>query len=113
MKNFQRETFTGTCVDLSSEGKGVVKYDDTIVFVDGLFVDEKADIEILYYRAGVAFGRVKKLYSLSKDRVQPRCKVCTACGGCQFQQLNYNAQLLYKKNKVYNDLTRIGHLSNF
>jgi 23S rRNA (uracil1939-C5)-methyltransferase len=113
MKNFRRETFTGTCVDLSSEGKGVVKYDDTIVFVDGLFVGEKADIEILYYRAGVAFGRVKKLYSLSKDRVQPRCKVCTACGGCQFQQLNYNAQLLYKKNKVYNDLTRIGHLSNF
>jgi len=113
MKNFRREIFTGTCLDLSSEGKGVVKYDDTIVFVDGLFIGEKADIEILYYRAGVAFGKVKKLYNFSKDRIQPLCKVCTACGGCQFQQLNYDAQLIYKKNKVYNALTRIGHLSDF
>lgn len=113
VKNFRKEIFTGTCLDLSSEGKGVVKYQDTIVFVDGLFIGEKADIEILYYRAGVAFGKVIKLYTLSKERIQPRCKVCTACGGCQFQQLQYSEQLKYKKNKVYNDLVRIGHLKDF
>ena len=57
----------GTCVDLSSEGKGVVKANNDIIFVDGLFPNEEADIEILYHRAGVNFGKVIKLHKLSKD----------------------------------------------
>ena len=102
----------GTCVDISSEGKGVVKYDKDIIFCDGLFPGEKADIEIIYHRAGVYFGRVRKLYNLSKDRIEPKCKVCTSCGGCQYQQLNYQAQLAFKTKRVNDALTRIAHLKN-
>ena len=100
----------GTAVDLSSEGKGVVKYYNDIVFVDSLFPNEEADIELLYQRAGVYFGKVRKLYKLSKERVQPRCKICTSCGGCQYQQLAYEAQLKYKTKRVKEALTRIAHL---
>ena len=100
----------GIATDLSSEGKGVVKYHNDIIFVDGLFPNEEADIEILYQRAGVYFGKVKKLYKLSKDRIQPRCKICTSCGGCQYQQLDYKAQLKYKTKRVKEALTRIAHL---
>jgi len=90
----------GKCVDISFEGKGVVKLSYGVVFVDGLFPGEEADIEILYKRAGSYFGRVARLINKSPDRIQPRCGVCTACGGCQFQQLSYKAQLEYKRNKV-------------
>ena len=100
----------GKAVDLSSEGKGVVKYHNDIVFVDGLFPGEEADIEILYHRAGVYFGKVKKLYNLSKDRIQPKCKICTSCGGCQYQQLNYQAQLISKTKRVKEALHRIAHV---
>ena len=41
------------CSDISSEGKGVVKLGREVVFVDGLFPGEEADVEILYHRAGV------------------------------------------------------------
>ena len=97
----------GKCVDLSSEGKGVVKYNNSVVFVDGLFPNEEADIEILYHRAGVSYGKVIKLHKLSKDRIQPRCKICTSCGGCQYQQLIYQAQLKYKTKRVKEALSRI------
>ena len=97
----------GKAIDLSSEGKGVVKFHNDIIFVDGLFPNEEADIEIMYHRAGVYFGKVKKLYNLSKDRIQPRCKICTSCGGCQYQQLSYDAQLKYKTKRVKEALTRI------
>ena len=100
----------GKCVDISSEGKGVIKSGKNIIFCDGLFPNEEADIEILYQRAGVYFGKVKKLYSLSKDRIQPRCKICTACGGCQYQQIKYEAQLVFKTNRVKNAIKRIAHL---
>ena len=95
------------CVDISSEGKGVIKNGKDIIFCDGVFPGEKADIEILYHRAGVYFGKVKKLYNLSKDRIQPKCKICTSCGGCQYQQLNYEAQLKYKTKRVQEALFRI------
>ena len=101
----------GTAVDLSSEGKGVVKCNNDIIFVDGLFPNEEADVEILYHRAGVSFGKVKKLYKLSKDRIQPKCKICTSCGGCQYQQLDYKAQLKYKTKRVKESLTRIAHVN--
>ena len=100
----------GKCVDISSEGKGVIKSEKNIIFCDGLFPNEEADVEILYQRAGVYFGKVKKLYSLSKDRIQPRCKICTACGGCQYQQIKYEAQLIFKTNRVKNAIKRIAHL---
>lgn len=103
-----REILRGKCTDISSEGKGVVKIGKYIYFVDGLFIGEEADIEVLYQRAGVYFGKVKKLYVLSKDRIQPKCKVCTSCGGCQYQQINYKTQLEYKTKRVKEALTRIG-----
>ena len=101
-----------TCTDISSEGKGVVKFDKDVIFCDGLFPGETADIEILYRRAGVYFGKVRKLYNLSKDRIEPKCKVCSICGGCQYQQLKYQAQLVYKTKRVKDALTRIAHLKN-
>ena len=100
----------GIASDLSSEGKGVVKYQKDIVFVDGLFPNEEADIELLYQRAGVYFGKVRKLYKLSKDRIQPKCKICTSCGGCQYQQLDYKVQLDYKTKRVKEALNRIAHV---
>lgn len=100
------QIITAKCVDLSFEGKGVAKYEKGVVFVDGLFPGEEAEIEITYVRAGTSIGIVKKLLKLSKDRIQPRCPVCTTCGGCQFQQLSYNAQLEFKKNKVKNAFSR-------
>ena len=103
-----REIVKAKCTDISSEGKGVVKLGKYVCFVDGLFPNEEADVEVLYQRAGVYFGKVKKLYTLSKDRIQPKCKVCTSCGGCQYQQISYNKQLEFKTKRVKEALTRIG-----
>ena len=106
----QKTIFNCACVDISSEGKGVIKNGKDIIFCDGIFPGEKADVDILYHRAGVNFGKVKKLYNLSKDRIQPRCKICTSCGGCQYQQLDYKAQLKYKTKRVKEALTRISKI---
>lgn len=94
------QNVTGKCVDLSFEGKGVVKLSYGTVFVDGLFPGEEAEIEIQFKRAGSYFGKVYRLIKKSEDRIQPLCGVCTACGGCQYQQYSYPAQLKYKANKV-------------
>lgn len=111
MKNSRKnEIIRGKCIDISQDGKGIIKNGRDIIFCDGLFLDEEADVEILYSRAGVLFGKVRKLYSLSKDRIQPKCKICSSCGGCQYQQLKYDAQLHFKTNRVKNALKYIGKI---
>ena len=100
----------GICVDLSFEGKGVFKSKDEVVFVDNMFPGEEGEVEVTYKRNGALFGKVKKLNKVSKDRIEPRCKVCSSCGGCCFQQLSYQAQLEYKTNKVKEQFKKIAKM---
>jgi 23S rRNA (uracil1939-C5)-methyltransferase len=98
------------CVDISSEGKGIVKANNMVILVDGLLLGEEADIEVMYSRAGVYYGRITKLYNLSKERIKPNCPVSTACGGCTFQNTTYKYELAYKKKKVEEALKRIAKI---
>ncbi|MBR1847347.1 MAG: 23S rRNA (uracil(1939)-C(5))-methyltransferase RlmD [Bacilli bacterium] len=100
----------GICVDISFEGKGVVKIDGDIYFVPGIFPGEEGDIAFDYSRGGAKFGKVIKLDKVSPNRIQPRCKICSACGGCCFQQYDYPAQLVYKTGKVKEQFRKIAKM---
>ena len=102
----------GKCVDISSEGKGVIKTVYGVIFVDSLLLGEEAEIEVTYQRKGVAFGKITKLLTKSKHRIIPNCPVSTACGGCVFQNASYEYELQYKKHKIEETLKRIGHFEN-
>lgn len=102
----------GKCIDISSEGKGVIKTVYGVIFVDSLLLGEEAEIEVTYARKGVAYGKIKKLITMSKDRINPLCPISTACGGCVFQNATYEYELRYKKHKIEEALKRIGHIDN-
>lgn len=104
------EKIHGICVDLSFEGKGVFKSGGEIYFVPGMFPGEEGDISFDYMRAGAKFGRLVHLDKVSPSRIEPRCKICSACGGCCFQQYDYAAQLIYKTNKVKEQFRKIAKM---
>ena len=109
---YKKNIIRGKCVDISSEGKGVIKTVYGVVFVDSLLLGEEAEVEITYAGKGVSYGEIKKLLTFSKDRITPKCPISTSCGGCVFQNATYDYELRYKKHKVEEDLRRIGHLEN-
>lgn len=92
--------FEAICEDISYDGKGVTHYQGKVVFVSGFFLNEKAIIRLTYERSEFYVGKIIKLISKSPFRIEPKCKVCTSCGGCTYQQLDYKEQLNYKTNKV-------------
>lgn len=103
--------FQGACIDLTYEGLGVLKQGKDVVFVEGMFPGDEGEVEIAYSRAGQLYGRVKKLTTLSPNRIDPRCKICHACGGCAFQQLSYPAQLEFKSKKVKEQFRKVGKMN--
>lgn len=110
MKGSFHQTVSGVCVDLSYEGKGVFKAGDQTVFVPGMFIGEEGEVEIEYQRNGALFGVLRKLTKVSPDRIEPRCKICSSCGGCSFQQLFYPAQLSFKAKAVEEQFRKIAKM---
>jgi len=100
-----------TCIDYSSTGKGVTKFNNEVIFVDNFLLDEEGICQILYKRNGVYYAKLIELLKKSDYRINPKCKIHASCGGCQLQTLEYNQTCLYKKNKIINDLNKIGKQS--
>lgn len=97
--------YHGVCSSLSFEGKGVLLTPEKEkILVKGLFVGEEADVEVLYKRNGLYYGKIKHLFKMSEKRVPPLCPVHNACGGCSLDGLSYDEQLLFKKRVVEEQL---------
>lgn len=105
------KTYSLKCVDLSIEGKGVCKLDGLVIFVPAMYPGDEGEVEIDYKRNGQYYGKVKKLTTLSENRIQPKCKVCSACGGCVFQPYAYQAELDYKTKKVKEQIQKYAEIN--
>ncbi|HEV7700595.1 MAG TPA: class I SAM-dependent RNA methyltransferase [Pyrinomonadaceae bacterium] len=58
----------------------------------------------------LAFAEIVEVLSPGKDRVAPPCQYFGTCGGCDFQQLAYQAQLDAKVAIIRDSLARIGKI---
>jgi 23S rRNA (uracil1939-C5)-methyltransferase len=96
-----------TAIDISDEGKAVLKCNGRVVFVKGLVPGDVADIEITRVKKKHAEGKLIKLKEPSPDRIHHLCQHFGACGGCSWQNLDYKAQLSLKQRQVSEAFKRI------
>jgi 23S rRNA (uracil1939-C5)-methyltransferase len=59
----------------------------------------------------VAFASIKEIIKPSPARITPPCPYFGRCGGCDFQQLNYAAQLEAKQEIISDCLRRLAHIN--
>lgn len=94
--------------DVTSEGSGVGKYDDMVVFVPLTAIGDTVKVKILKVKKTYAYAKVLEIIKPSKDRITPDCEVFNKCGGCVYRHITYKAELDIKQNKVYETVKRIG-----
>jgi len=100
----------GEVISLAFGGYAVVKKGKDVFFLSGALPDEIVDFSIDFKRKGVNFGVAKKIIKSSEARVEPKCKYFLKCGGCNFQNLNYEQQLIEKEKILKEILKKIGNL---
>jgi len=91
-------------------GEGIGRIEGLAVFVEDALPGDRVEVEITQVRRNYARGRIKKVVQQSAQRVQARCPMALECGGCQIQHMDYGWQLRHKRQKVEDQLKRIGGL---
>ena len=96
--------------DIAAEGKALAKVDDMVVFVPWTAPGDIVDIQLTRKKSSYAEGRVINFHKYSEERIEPFCEHFTVCGGCKWQQIPYEVQLMHKQKQVVDSLTRIGKI---
>jgi 23S rRNA (uracil1939-C5)-methyltransferase len=97
-------------LDAGSEGKAIAKIDELVVFVQNAIPGDVADLQLTLKKKNFAEARAVNFHQLSDKRIEPICKHFGICGGCKWQNMNYEWQLFYKQKQVVDNLTRIGKI---
>ncbi|MGN1039892.1 MAG: 23S rRNA (uracil(1939)-C(5))-methyltransferase RlmD [Candidatus Fimimonas sp.] len=94
-----------------SNAETVGKVGEDAFFVPQMIVGEKALVKVNYAKKGVAYADVVQLLQTSPLRQKPPCKHFGKCGGCALMHMQYAEQLVFKQQKVQNNLKKIGGLN--
>jgi len=89
-------------------GLGLAHAEGRTVMVALAAPGDRLRVQIDRIKGSVSFASIQKIITPSPQRIAPPCPYFGRCGGCDFQQLTYEAQLETKKEIIRDCLRRIG-----
>lgn len=98
--------------DMAHGGQAIGRHGGKPVFVPYTLPGESITARITGERGAVLFAQGIQLKAASADRVRPPCRHFGPgrCWGCQWQHIDYAAQLLLKQDVLADQLMRVGKL---
>ncbi|MDF1657645.1 MAG: class I SAM-dependent RNA methyltransferase [Verrucomicrobiales bacterium] len=92
---------------LTNLGKGVGRINDWVIFVSHALPNEKVKARVFRNSANFSEADLIEVIEPSPHRVEPVCPLFGQCGGCQYQNFSYEAQLDWKQDQVSELLRRM------
>ncbi|MDE6276389.1 MAG: 23S rRNA (uracil(1939)-C(5))-methyltransferase RlmD [Clostridia bacterium] len=100
------DILTVEITSVGMDGEGVARVDGVVVFISGTLIGETVKAQITQVKKNFCFAKVIKILVPSVDRVEPECKICFKCGGCENLHIKYQKQLEIKRLHVKNCLEK-------
>ena len=100
----EKHTYGGDALGRLANGRAV--------FVPFGLPGERVRVRLTEEKRNFARGELVEVLEASPQRIIPRCKHFGACGGCHYQNLPYEEQLLAKTEILRDQLIRIGKIEN-
>ena len=97
--------------DYAAEGKSLARMNGKVVFIENTVPGDVVDVYLFKNKKDWAEGWPLYFKEYSANRVEPFCSHFGVCGGCQWQMLPYEQQLMYKQKQVTDNLKRIGKVA--
>jgi 23S rRNA (uracil-5-)-methyltransferase RumA len=117
-----KERLTVSVSRMAPEGEAIALAEGSprVVFVSHAVPGDVLEVEVTEAKSSFARARIIKVLQAGPERVPPACSLhfnaerpaAEACGGCDWQQLAYEAQLRHKREIVRDCLRRIGRFKD-
>ncbi len=79
-------------------GRGIGRHNNFVVFVPNTAPEDIALVRIDSVKKNFATAQLLSLKKKSPYRITPKCQYFEACGGCQWQHIDYSQQIAQKKS---------------
>jgi 23S rRNA (uracil1939-C5)-methyltransferase len=93
-------------------GLGLAHADDRTILVALAAPGDRVRIRVDRVKGNVSFASIEEIITPSPHRVEAPCPYFGRCGGCDFQQMNYQAQLDAKAEMIRDCLRRLARIEN-
>ena len=104
----KNEVYTVTIDGYTSQGLGVARLPEGVVFVHQALLGEVCRIQLLKVGRQESYARVLQVERPSPARIAPDCPAYGRCGGCALRHMDYAEELRLKAQRVHDALRRIG-----
>ena len=95
---------------LANLGMGVGRVDGWVVMVPFVIPGELVKVRIYRNHSHYSEADLLEIIEPSEYRVSPKCALFSACGGCQYQHIDYEEQLRIKTQQVQELLKKNGDI---
>lgn len=99
--------------ELNLDGDGVARLEGKVYFVPWAIPGDFVSVEVIEEFNNFSKARLVSILKNSSSRINPVCRYFFECGGCQLQNADYQAQLVWKQSLVQHALKKIPGLSGF
>jgi 23S rRNA (uracil1939-C5)-methyltransferase len=96
--------YGGECLGRLTDGRAV--------FVPFVLPGEKVQIRLIEEKSRYAKAELLQVLEQSPSRLTPRCIHFGFCGGCHYQHIPYEDQLVAKRSILTDQLERLGNIAN-
>jgi 23S rRNA (uracil1939-C5)-methyltransferase len=99
--------------NLAYGGRGIGRYEGIVVFVPGTIPGDIVQAKVLKIKRNFIEATLEDLTVPSPYRIKPRCPLFGKCGGCAWQNLPYDKQLVFKEEIAKSVLEHLGKQDDF
>ena len=83
-----------------------------VIFIPYVLLNERVRVRITKNESTCSHAEIVNVLDASPHRRQPKCRYYGSCGGCQYQHVTYQQQLLWKQQQVAELLERLAHITH-
>lgn len=96
--------YNGEVIDFNSEGLGVVKLENQVIFVDNCVIGDIVEFEVIEKKRNYYVGKMANIVYYSNLREKYAFDTSKLGGGVPLINFKYEEQLKWKEKKIKNDL---------
>jgi len=102
------EEFMVSIEKLVYGGDGLAHEGERTVFVPFVLPGEEVRVSLKSQKKKLAWANPAEIVKPAESRISPRCPHFKICGGCQYQHIDANEQVRFKKEILKETLSRLG-----